>query len=203
MAAERTSFLRNRDLGTIGRDLKVVGELSMQRRNVAMTHIIGRLFRAVLVLVFAGLATAPAGAGGLSENENLVARGRYLIKIAGCNDCHTPGYLLANGNVPEERWLTGYDFGWRGPWGTTYGTNLRLFMRELSEDEWVATAKTLARRPPMPWFNLNAMAEEDLRAIYRFTRSLGDPGNPAPDYVPPDEEPKTPYALFPSPPDRK
>jgi len=52
----------------------------------------------------------------------------------------------------------------------------------------------------MPWFNLNTMDEADLRALYQFIRSLGDPGQPAPAYVPPGEEPKTPYALFPSPP---
>ena len=89
----------------------------------------------------------------------------------------------------------------RGPWGTTYGSNLRIFMSGLSEDDWVETARTLRSRPPMPWFTLNIMKEDDLRAIYRFTRSLGDPGNPAPQYVPPGEEPKTPYALFPSPPE--
>lgn len=157
--------------------------------------------RAVLCLAFAGLVLAPAGAGSSSAEDDLIARGQYLVKVAGCNDCHTAGYLLADGDVPVERWLTGDVFGWRGPWGTTYGTNLRLFMDALSEDNWVETARTLRRRPPMPWFNLNEMAEEDLRAIYRFTRSLGDPGDSAPDYVPPDEEPKTPYALFPSPPE--
>jgi mono/diheme cytochrome c family protein len=136
-------------------------------------------------------------------NEDQVARGRYLVKVSGCNDCHTAGYLPANGEVPASQWLTGDGFGWRGPWGTTYGANLRLFMADLSEDEWVEAAKTLQRRPPMPWFNLNAMAEADLRAIYQFTRSLGDPGKPAPDYVPPGEEPKTPYAQFPSPPESK
>lgn len=164
---------------------------------------IGPLVRTFLVLGFAGSAVAPASAGGPSGNEDLVARGRYLVKVSGCNDCHTPGYLPANGNVPVNRWLTGDFFGWRGPWGTTYGANLRLFMGVMSEDEWVETARTLERRPPMPWFNLNAMVEEDLRAIYQFTRSLGDPGDPAPDYVPPGEEPETPYALFPSPPENK
>lgn len=49
-------------------------------------------------------------------------------------------------------------------------------------------------------FNLNAMKEEDLKAIYQFIRYLGPGGAPAPAYVPPDKEPGTPYALFPSPP---
>jgi len=129
-----------------------------------------------------------------------VERGRYLTKITGCNDCHTPGYLLAEGKVPENLWLTGETLGWRGPWGTTYGSNLRLFFSARTEDQWVKTARTLKARPPMPWFTLNIMHEEDLRAIYQFIRYLGPGGEPAPAYVPPGQEPKTPYALFPPPP---
>jgi hypothetical protein len=130
----------------------------------------------------------------------MVEKGRYLIKIAGCNDCHTTGYLPANGNVPFERWLTGDTFGWRGPWGTTYGTNIRLLVNDLSEEEWVEMSKTLESRPTMPWFNFNAMKTLDLRSIYQFVRYLGPSGKPAPDYLPPDREPNGPYALFPAPP---
>ena len=130
----------------------------------------------------------------------MVERGRYIAKIAGCNDCHTTGYLVSNGNVPEEQWLSGDTFGWQGPWGTTYGSNLRLFVSAMSEDEWVRTAKSLNRRPPMHWFNLNAMTKPDLQALYRFMRSLGEPGKPAPAYLPPDQKPNPPYAVFPSPP---
>jgi hypothetical protein len=131
----------------------------------------------------------------------MVEHGRYISKIAGCNDCHTAGYLMSEGKVPENIWLTGDKFGWRGPWGTTYGTNLRLFMSAMSEKEWVDVARTLKRRPPMPWFTLNEMHEQDLKAIYQFVKYLGTPlGDPAPAYLPPGEEPKTPFALFPSPP---
>ena len=34
--------------------------------------------------------------------------------------------------------------GWRGPWGTTYPTNLRLYFQDLTENEWVRKAKTLS-----------------------------------------------------------
>lgn len=132
-----------------------------------------------------------------------VERGRYLSRIAGCNDCHTPGYLLSEGKVAEALWLTGDTFGWRGPWGTTYPTNLRLYVDALTEDQWVAAARALRTRPPMPWFTLNIMHEEDLRALYQFLRYLGPAGEPAPAYVPPEEEPGTPHALFPSPPKQK
>ncbi len=28
--------------------------------------------------------------------------GRYIIKIAGCNNCHTAGYTEAAGKIPEK-----------------------------------------------------------------------------------------------------
>ncbi len=135
-----------------------------------------------------------------TDDQAMLDRGKYLVKLGGCNDCHTPGYLLSEGKVPESLWLTGDSFGWRGPWGTTYAPNLRLLMQTLDEDEWLEMARTLKRRPPMPWFTLNELDTEDLRAIYRYTRHLGPAGEPAPEFVPPDQEPPPPYALFPSPP---
>jgi len=61
-------------------------------------------------------------------------------------------------------------------------------------------AKSLKARPPMPWFNLNQMNEDDLGAIYQFVRHLGPGGQSAPEYLPPDREPNPPCALFPAPP---
>jgi len=104
------------------------------------------------------------------------------------------------GKVPEKDWLTGDSFGWRGPWGTTYAVNLRLYMQPMTEDEWLKRAVTLETRPPMPWWVFREMHKDDLRAIYRYIRFLGPAGQPAPAYVPPDKEPKPPYATFPAPP---
>jgi hypothetical protein len=78
--------------------------------------------------------------------------------------------------------------------------NLRLFVNQMTEQQWIAMAKTLTRRPPMPWFNLNAMTAEDLGAMYQFLRYLGPAGRPAPACVPPDQEPTGQYATFPAPP---
>ena len=133
-----------------------------------------------------------------TDDTDKIERGRYIAKTSGCNDCHTPGYMINNGDVPENQWLTGDSFGWRGPWGTTYGSNLRLFIKNKSEDQWVAAAKDLKRKPPMPWFNLNAMTDNDLRALYTFIKSLGKSGAPSPAYLPPNVEPPMPYAQFPS-----
>lgn len=129
-------------------------------------------------------------------SDDDIARGRYLIRTSGCNDCHTSGYMEANGDLPEVQWLKGDSMGFRGPWGTTYPTNLRLFMLDLTEDEWVDLVPMIETRPPMPWFNLREMNEEDLRAMYRFVRHLGPAGEEAPVAVAPDEEPDTAYIHF-------
>jgi hypothetical protein len=136
----------------------------------------------------------------MTIEKQLITHGRYMSQIAGCNDCHTSGYLLSEGKVPERLWLTGSTFGWRGPWGTTYAANLRLFLGTITADQWVSLAKALRARPPMPWFDVNIMEKHDLRALYYFMKYLGPGGEPAPAYVPAGKEPQTPYALFPSPP---
>lgn len=61
---------------------------------------------------------------------------KYLVQIGGCNDCHTPGYPQTGGNVPLPQWLTGVPVGYRGPWGTTYASNLRLYVDPMSEHDW-------------------------------------------------------------------
>jgi mono/diheme cytochrome c family protein len=146
------------------------------------------------------LVALPSHAQERKKADPLVERGRYLIQIAGCNDCHTANYAISGGKVPEKDWLTGDALGWRGPWGTTYPTNLRLYMQNFSEEQWVKTAKTLKTRPPMPWFNLHDMTARDLRAMYRYIRHLGPAGKPAPAYVPPEQTPAGPYVQFPAPP---
>lgn len=146
------------------------------------------------------LFTAAAGATPLSSPKKPTDRGRYLVIVAGCNDCHTAGYADAAGKVPEKDWLMGDRIGWRGPWGTTYSSNLRLAMQRLTEEQWITVARTVEFRPPMPWYILREMTDQDLRAIYRFIKSLGPAGEPAPAFVPPDQEPPKPYILFPDTP---
>lgn len=135
-----------------------------------------------------------------STGQASVERGRYLVRVGGCNDCHTPGYAPSGGSIPESDWLTGDNVGWHGPWGTTYPTNLRLTMASLTEEQWVSYARNLNSRPPMPSLSLNAMTEEDLQSMYRFVRQLQPLGQPAPTYLPPGVEPKTPYIVFQPPP---
>ena len=77
-----------------------------------------------------------------------VARGRYLVTVAGCNDCHTPWHQGPNGPEPDmSRMLSGHpadaelppspgpvgpwtgavsatNTAWSGPWGVSFTANL-------------------------------------------------------------------------------
>ena len=127
-----------------------------------------------------------------------VERGRYIVEIGGCNDCHTAGYANAGGKAAEADRLKGDTLGYRGEWGTTYPTNLRLSIGKLTEDAWVKYAKALNTRPPMPWFNVYAMTEADQRAVYQYIKSLpGAAGTASPAFLPPYKAPKQPYIQWP------
>lgn len=140
-------------------------------------------------------ARSTAGANSVS-----VDRGRYLVRIMGCNDCHTSGFVESGGQLAERQWLTGDSVGHSGPWGTTYGSNLRLYFAGISEEQWVRTGRTLGARPPMPWFNVRAMSNDDLRSMYRYMRWLGPAGEPAPKYLPPGTAPQGAVVRYPEPP---
>lgn len=135
--------------------------------------------------------------------KDLLARGEYLTRTTGCNDCHTPGYAQSQGAVDKAQWLVGSPLGFRGPWGTTYPTNLRLRLSTMTEAQWLDYSAKLRTRPLMPDFAIRDMTLEDRRAIYQFVRSLGPAGQPAPAFIPPGQNPPPPYfdlVLPPAPP---
>ncbi|WP_428937647.1 hypothetical protein [Fontivita pretiosa] len=140
--------------------------------------------------------TPQAGPVERVVSSSPVNAGRYIIMTAGCNDCHTPGYMESGSKVPEELWLTGVPVGWRGPWGTTYASNLRLFVKDFDEDTFVQVVRARNTRPPMPWSSLHAMSDADLRAVYGYIKSLPIRGQRMPEYVPPGQEPATPYLVL-------
>jgi len=151
---------------------------------------------ACLIVAFASGCTASASDASHEPHTTAnspVEAGRYLATVAGCNDCHTDGYLFNDGDVPEAEWFLGSSLGWRGPWGTTYARNLRLTVSTLTEDAWVQILKTRTGLPPMPWMNINQMAEADMRSLYQYFQSLGPAGEQPPNPVSPEQEPTTPY----------
>ena len=147
------------------------------------------------------LALAPMSAHPQGASSGQIERGRYMVLTGHCNNCHTAGYAQKEGNVPEKDWLLGSGpQGWRGPWGTTYASNLRLTVPAVTEEQWVTYIKTFKPRPLMPWWSMKETTEQDLRAMYRYVKSLGAAGQPALPYLTPDKEPRQPYIQAPLPP---
>ena len=141
------------------------------------------------------LVAQNATAAELAADARQIERGRYLVGVGACNDCHTPGFNEAAGKIAQSQWLIGSNVGFQGPWGTSYPANLRLYVQTVSEAQWLARVRQ-PMRPPMPWFNLRDMTDADLVAMYRFMRALGPAGEPAPTAAAPGVAVKTPYFDF-------
>jgi mono/diheme cytochrome c family protein len=132
--------------------------MSLQKFQHISKHARRAAATALAATALVVLWPTPTHAAGAAQIE----RGRYLVRISGCNDCHTEGYMAAAGKVDESRWLTGSQLGWQGPWGTTYAANLRISMQNLTLAQWLQAARA-PRRPPMPWF---ALRNSCLRAAW-------------------------------------
>jgi mono/diheme cytochrome c family protein len=110
-----------------------------------------------------------------------VARGKYLVTIASCHDCHTPGYFL--GKPDMARYLGGSDVGFELPgMGVFVGPNLTSD-KETGLGTWtdaqvVAAIQTGARpdgrmlAPIMPYHAFANFTAQDVQAIVAFLRSI-------------------------------
>jgi len=145
----------------------------------------------VVVLIFPALSSSQV-------SKEILAQGKYIVVIGGCNDCHTSAYAITGGKVAVPKWLEGDFIGFKGAWGTTYAINLRQYVTNLTEKEWVAQLRILKTRPPMPWWSLNKMKETDLIAVHHFIKSLGPSKNKVPAYLTPGKMPLTPVVEWPS-----
>lgn len=160
----------------------------------------------IISALLAGSLSGPAQAAGRRiagdqpPPQQELDRGRYLVQIGGCHDCHTPGHARSGGKAAQDQWLTGDTLAYEGPWDTSFASNLRLTMLRFNDDQWLAHARGLRTRPPMPWFTLQAMNDVDLLAILRYVQWLGPKGEPAPPALPPGEQwmgPSVRYAASP------
>lgn len=123
-----------------------------------------------------------------------VKRGGYLVVVAGCDDCHTPGTFY--GAPDHSRRLSGSELGWKGPWGTSYPRNLtpdrETGLGSWSEHDIVKALRTGMRPdgrvllPPMPWPNYAQMSDADAYAIAAFLKSLPPIAHTPPSISPPD-----------------
>ena len=85
---------------------------------------------------------------------------------------------------------------WAGPWGVTFAANLTpdktTGLGGWTTDQFIRTMRTgkhlgVGRPilPPMPWFNLAALSDADLKAIFAYLRTVKPIQNPVPVPVPP------------------
>lgn len=156
----------------------------------------------VVITVITGCADSSKQSSDIELSRQQISdveRGRYVVELMGCNDCHTPGYMVTRSNVPEDDWLVGSTLGFRSPLGTTYPTNLRLLLNNMAEEEWLILARQMHEDSPMTWVMLPKTAEQDLQAVYRFVKYLGPKGTPALPRLPAGVTPTTPYMEYPDP----
>ena len=138
-----------------------------------------------------------------------VARGRYLVTIMSCNDCHTPGYLY--GAPDTSRRLSGSDLGWAGPWGVVRARNLTPDV-ETGIGSWSSEQIVHALRtgntpdgsqlaPIMPWMNYtDILDQDDAMAIAAYLKSLPPIKHKNLDRIPPGQKQTGAVINFPPPP---
>src|SRR5271163_2699063 len=112
-----------------------------------------------------------------SADDAQIARGRYLVVISGCSDCHTPGALL--GKPDMKSYLAGSDVGFSIPGvGIFVGQNLtpdkETGIGSWTSDQIIATIRT-GKKPDggqlsgiMPYPALSHLSDEDAQAIAAF-----------------------------------
>ena len=114
-----------------------------------------KLFPILSCLFLVPLAAMLSGCTSQEEKpaltkEQMVERGRYLVNIGGCDDCHSPKLMTPQGPIVDEtrlfsgspadmklptidsseitpgKWYLGSSdlTAWVGPWGISYSANL-------------------------------------------------------------------------------
>jgi mono/diheme cytochrome c family protein len=132
--------------------------------------------------IVAAIAVAACGISPPAEaDEAQIARGRYLVGIAGCSDCHTPGGMM--GAADMKRYLGGSDVGFSIPGEGVYvGENLTpdkgTGLGAWTSDQ-IVTAIRNGKRPDgsvlsgvMPYASFSRLTDEDAAAIAAFLKSI-------------------------------
>ena len=153
--------------------------------------------RAGAVWLFAVIGVV--GPCGLAHSdERQVQRGKYLVGIVGCGDCHTPGHFF--GKPDPSRALSGSEVGFEVPQlGVFYGSNLTPD-KETGLGNWsvaeIVTAFTKGitpdkreLSPAMPWRGFSGMTVADAYSIAEYLKTLKPVKNAVPGPFGPTEKP--------------
>ncbi len=133
-------------------------------------------------------------------DDSQIARGKYLVTIGGCNDCHTPGYFL--GKPDMSRFLGGSDVGFEIPGQGVYvGSNItpdkKTGIGSWTREQIVKAIQAGERpdgrilAPIMPWHAFATLTADDAMAIATFLQSLNPVSNQIPGPFKPGEKVST------------
>src|SRR5215475_5916370 len=97
--------------------------MSIHDLGCAAARMASEAARQVLSAAFIGFVVVVGSSAAGAADRDLAERGKYLVTIGGCTDCHTPGHFL--GKPDMKRHLGGSEVGFEIPGlGTFYGSNL-------------------------------------------------------------------------------
>lgn len=155
--------------------------------------------KSVLPIISAALMWSGATSASLARDNTreMSERGNYLVKLGGCNDCHTPGYFL--GKPDTQRYLGGSDVGFVVPGlGVFLGNNLtpdkETGLGDWTEEEIVTAIRTGVTpegrelAPVMPWRAFAGLTDYDARAIAIYLKTLPAVRHEVPGPFGPQEE---------------
>jgi len=163
----------------------------------------------VASVLLAGVMLGALG-GNANATDWQAARGKYLLSIIPCTDCHTPGTFL--GKPDMSRYLGGSEVGFEVPGlGVFYGPNLTPD-KETGLGNWtkdqIATAIRTGKRPdgrilapPMPVATFKNLTQADALAIAAYLKTLPPIKNKVPGPFGPTQKP-TSFVYQVLPPDK-
>jgi mono/diheme cytochrome c family protein len=144
-------------------------------------------YRAIVVVLAAILAAISAVSASAADPR--VERGKYLVEIGGCTDCHTPGNFF--GHPDMTRYLGGSDVGFAVPGHGVFVPPNLTPDKETGLGTWTAeqivAATTAGERPDgrllvpsMPWRNYAHLTKYDAFAIAAYLKTLPPISNKVP-----------------------
>ena len=153
---------------------------------------------ALACAVGAVLSVSSIAAASAQNNKQQLDRGKYLVTLASCTDCHTPGYFF--GKPDSARFLGGSEVGFEIPGlGVFHGPNLTpdndTGLGKWTNAQIVAALKTGKRpdgrelAPAMPWRAFAEMTDADATAIAVYLKSLPPLSNKVPGPFGPNDKP--------------
>ena len=155
-------------------------------------------FRLAIACVVGTVLSVSSITAASAQNKQQIERGKYLVTLASCTDCHTPGYFF--GKPDMKRFLGGSEVGFEIPGlGVFHGPNLTPD-NDTGLGKWtvaqIVTALKTGKRPDgrelapaMPWRAFAEMRNDDATAIAVYLKSLPPIKNKVPGPFGPNDKP--------------